>query len=131
MSQAITPEQRDAIYELVREELTGFEDLMRAVDRGDLETAYRLGRLHSDCLRLIMDGVGWGEHHGRRVSLSIPEEELQGILRRLRDRAANLYERERPEMEELQIWERTGLVRDTCDELLANMAKVELTADGS
>lgn len=121
MTIAIGPQQRDAMYELVRDELMDFEALLRAIERSDHETAYRLGRKFSDDLRLIMDGLGWGERRGVRVEFSIPAAELRSILLRLRDRASSLYESERPNEEEIQMWERTGLVRDTCDELVPKL----------
>jgi hypothetical protein len=121
MSIALSPVQRDAMYELVRDELMDIGALLRAIERNDLESAYRLGRKFSDDLRLIMDGLGWGERCGVAVELSIPAAELRSILIRLRDRAASLYESERPNEDEMQIWERTGLARDTCTELIPQL----------
>lgn len=114
-------EQRDAMYELARDELMDFEALLQAIQRGDLETAYRLGRKFSDNLQLIMDGLGRGERRDVPVEFSIPAPELRSILVRLRDRASSLYESERPNQEEVQIREQTGLVRDTCDELVPEL----------
>jgi DNA-binding MarR family transcriptional regulator len=58
----------------------------------------------------------------RPVEISIPPQELRTILLRLRDRAAALYNREPPEREaSLGLWERTALIRDTCDELTARL----------
>ena len=120
MGVTIGPEQRDALYEHLLDQLGGFEDLLRAVSDDDLEAAYRLGRRLSDSLRLILDGLGWGDHASGPVDLRMPPEELKRVLRRLREQAITLQESERPEQEEFRAsWERTATVRHTCDEVLA------------
>ena len=116
MSVVLTATQRDALYRQVIAELTLLDDLRQAWETGDVETAYRLGRSCSDCLRLIVDGLGWGEHAASEsTELRIPPAELTRILSRLRDSATLQYEAERPDQEEFRAnWDRAGLVRDTC-----------------
>lgn len=116
MSVALTAPQRDALYRQVIAELTLLDDLRQAWEISDVETAYRLGRSCSDCLRLIVDGLGWGEQaSSESTELRIPPAELTRILSRLRDSATLQYEAERPDQEEFRAnWDRAGLVRDTC-----------------
>lgn len=116
MSVLLTAAQRDALYRQVIAELTALDDLREAWERGDVETAYRLGRRCSDCLRLVVDGLGWGEQSSSEsVELRIPPEDLTRILSRLRDSATLQYETERPDQEAFRAtWDRAGLVRDTC-----------------
>jgi hypothetical protein len=121
VSVALTAKQRDALYRQVLAELTALDDLREAWEREDVEAAYRLGRRCSDCLRLVVDGLGWGEHaSSESVELRIPPADLTRILSRLRDSAALQYETERADQEEFRAnWDRAGLVRDTC------VAKIE------
>jgi hypothetical protein len=121
MAIQISPEQRRALYKRMLDQLRSFDDLMNAVEAGDLESAYRSGRRFLDALRLIQEEIGWGEHHAGSLELRcIPSQELSSILNRIREEAAAQHERERPEQEEFQAtWNATGLVRDTCDELIA------------
>ena len=121
----LTAEQRDALYRQTIAELTLLDDLRRAWEIGDVETAYRLGRSCSDCLRLIVDGLGWGERSSsEKVELRIPLAELTRIFSRLRDSATLQYEAERPDQEEFRAnWDRAGLVRDTCTAKLEEISR--------
>jgi hypothetical protein len=116
----LTAEERDALYLQTIAELTLLDDLRQAWETGDVETAFRLGRRCSDCLRLIVDGLGWGDQAGSEsVELQIPPAELRRILSRLRDSATLQVESERSEQEAFRAtWERAGMVRDTCTEKL-------------
>jgi hypothetical protein len=123
MAATITVEQRRALYNRALDQLRGFDDLLDAVDEGDLETAYRLGRRYSDALRLIQEGLGWGETGRSGGGLEgIPPADLAGILGRIEDDATAQYEQERPAQEEFRAtWEQTALVRETCRELLPGL----------
>ena len=113
---SVTSAERDALYAQAMAELTVFEDLLQAAEAGDLEQAYRLGLRCSDALRLIVDGLGWGEHASNEsVELKIPVPELRRMLSRLQDTATVQYESERAEQEDFRShWDQVGLVRDTC-----------------
>jgi hypothetical protein len=125
MGFTLTAVERDALYRQVLAELTALDDLRQAWETGDVETAYRLGRSCSDCLRLIVDGLGWGEQaSSETVELQIPPAELTRILSRLRDSATVQYEAERPDQEEFRAnWDRAGLVRDACTEKLEEISR--------
>jgi len=123
MGVTISAEQRDALYSLVLDELTAFEDLRIAYEADDIETSYRLGRRVSDALRLIVDGgLGWGAHAAGPVELTLPAEELRRIFTSLRRNAVTLYEAMRPEQEEVEAeWAEIKRVRETCGEVLEQL----------
>lgn len=85
----ITGEQRDAIYELVRDHLSGLDDVWRALRcQRDFATAERLGREFRRELRLL-DDLGWPEEDERElVDLTMPAQELAPLLARLQGDAA-------------------------------------------
>ena len=119
MSVTIKPEQRDALYSWLLDQLNGFDDVTAAAGRNEFEKAQRYGRRVSDAMRLIVDGLGWGRQANDDVALTIPPEELRRIMRSIWEDALVQYEEERPEQEKFRRnWERTALVRDTCVEVL-------------
>lgn len=124
MAITISAEQRDALYSLILDELTAFDDLRMAYAAEDLEAAHRLGRRVSDGLRLIVDGgLGWGAHACDPVELTLPPDELRRILTNLRRSAVNLYEAMRPEQEEVQAeWAEVKRAQDACAEALEQIS---------
>lgn len=83
MPVTITRAQRDAIYEMVINHLTGIGDVWLSVQSGDFAAAKRLGQGFADDLRL-MDDLGWTESIDREtVALTLPPEELTRTLARL------------------------------------------------
>jgi hypothetical protein len=83
MSLTITREQRDAIYEVVIDHLSGIDDVWIAVNQRDFATAKRLGRLFAEDLRLFED-LGWNDHIDREaVELRLPPSELTRTIARL------------------------------------------------
>jgi len=121
----ITARQRQAIYELVRDRLTGIGDICLALDAGDILAAERLGREFEQDLRLLCD-LGWAEADERRtVMLTMPADKLDEILRRLRSEAAAGIAGSREEREairqEARVATRDKLVLATCDELIARL----------
>lgn len=88
MSLTITREQRDAIYEVVIDHLSGIEDVWIAVNQRDFATAKRLGRLFAEDLRLL-DDLGWNEHIDHEaVELHLPASELTRTIARLHEDVA-------------------------------------------
>lgn len=119
----ISGAQRDALYTILLNLLSGFGDLENCYehDEPDFESCYRLGRRMCDCLRLIVDGgFGWGDTTGRNtVVLTLPPDELVPILSRLRDTAIARHESMRPEQAEKQSeWNEVALARDACSAAL-------------
>lgn len=103
----ITGEQRDAIYELVRDHLGGLDDIWKALRRQrDFATAERLGREFRRELRLL-DDLGWPEEDDRElVELTMPAEELAPLLARLQGDAAEGLSVTRAEREARDVEER-------------------------
>jgi hypothetical protein len=88
MSVTIAREQRDAIYEVVIDHLSGIEDVWIAVNQGDSATAKRLGRLFAEDLRLRED-LGWSERiDGETVELHLPVSELTRTIARVHEDVA-------------------------------------------
>jgi hypothetical protein len=115
----ISGEQRDALYAELLALLSGIDDVWLAIERGDFERADRLAREFSNYLRLIFEGLGWGDHNPASVELTMPPDVLRQTLSRLREQATKRYEQERPEQEAFRAqWEYSALVRSTCDEIL-------------
>jgi hypothetical protein len=121
----ITGEQRDALYELVRNHLSGLGDVLIAFEREDFATAERLGLEFGEDFRLLTD-LGWGESDSREaIELTMPPEDLIEMLKRLRDDAAGAFsespdERKSSEEDE-KTDERYRLALSTCDELLVRL----------
>jgi hypothetical protein len=118
----IDPEQRNAIYELVRNHLSGLGDVYMAMERrGDFATAERLGIEFADDFRLLRD-IGWcPRDYRRRFVLTMPAHELKVVLRRLKGEAEHLLlgsERE-ADTEEAELTRRFQLGYQACEELLA------------
>jgi hypothetical protein len=120
----LSPERRDALFKLVLAELSEFEDLRQAVEAGDLEQSYRLGRRMADGLRLIVDGgLGWAHRTAEPVTLVLPPEELRRIMTRMRDTAAAEYESMGPEREEAEgDWRTLTDAQDACTAVLGQIA---------
>lgn len=73
----ITKDQRDGLYELVRNRLGGIGDVWIALEENeDYATAERLGLEFGEDFRLLED-LGWGEDDGRTgVELTMPTHDL-------------------------------------------------------
>lgn len=84
----INREQRDGLYELVRNHLGSVGDLFDALEREkDFAKAEQLGLELAEDLRLLKD-LGWGEDDGRDgVELTMPPFDLMELLDRLRGEA--------------------------------------------
>jgi hypothetical protein len=83
----ITRAQRDAIYEMVINHLSGIGDVWICVERGDLATAKALGRDFAEDLRLL-------EEYVSSRQLVVPWGERRALLRD-EERAARLEQRPR------------------------------------
>jgi hypothetical protein len=87
----IDRDQRDGIYELVRNHLGSIEDFWIALERTrDFVTAERLALEFSEDF-LLLEDIGWGADEERETfELTMPSEELAALLKRLRDEAAQV-----------------------------------------
>ncbi len=87
----IDRDQRDGLYELVRNHLGAIGDLWIALEQsGDYASAERLGREFAEDLRLLAD-IGWKPADYRReFALTMPATELTALLGRLREEAETI-----------------------------------------
>jgi hypothetical protein len=84
----INEEQRDGLYELVRNHLGSAGDLFDALEREkDFGKAEQLGLELAEDIRLMQD-LGWDEEEGREgVELTMPPHDLMEVLQRLQGEA--------------------------------------------
>lgn len=119
----ISAAQRDALYQLVRDHLSGLNDIWIAMEHHkDFATAERLGREFGRDFRLLED-LGWGEDEEREsIELTMPAAELTEILNFLREAAeaclSGSPEERRSREEDEKTDRRLLLAMDTCEELL-------------
>jgi len=87
----INREQRDGLYELVRNHLGSVGDLWHALEHErDFAKAARLGLEFSEDFELLED-IGWGEDESREsFELTMPVHDLMEVLRRLHAEAATV-----------------------------------------
>jgi hypothetical protein len=115
-------DQRRGLYELIRNDLGGLDDVRVALDeKSDFATAERLGRQFLDDFRLLGD-IGWHPGDERRAfEVTMPLSDLRRLLYRLREEAERLLQssserRSREEEEAVQRRFRSGA--NACEELL-------------
>lgn len=84
----IDGDQRDGLYELVRNHLGAVGDLWIALEiNKDFATAERLGLEFGEDFRLLED-IGWNGRDGRKAfELTMPPEDLMELLQRLHGEA--------------------------------------------
>lgn len=126
----INREQRDGLYELVRNHLGSVGDLWDALEETrDFAKAEQLGNEFSEDFRLLAD-IGWGEEEGREsFDLTMPVHDLMELAKRLHDEAEQVLVGKGTERKSREAERATegrylrGL--DACEELL-----VRLEAEG-
>jgi hypothetical protein len=116
----ITQEQRDGIYELVRNHLGSVGDLFDALERDrDFATAARLGLEFSEDFELLED-IGWAEDEGRdSFVLTMPGHDLMEVLQRLHGEAGMVLSGAEGSQEDAETNERFRRGYDACEQLLA------------
>lgn len=122
----IDGDQRDGLYELVRNHLGAVGDLWITLEiNKDFAAAERLGLEFGEDFRLLED-IGWNGRDGRKAfELTMPPEDLMELLQRLHGEAERVLlesvtERESRE-EDAATNELFRLGFDTCEELLADL----------
>jgi hypothetical protein len=117
----ISGPQRLVFYELTLNHLSGIGDVWLAVEKGDFDTAARLGREFDENLRLMRD-LGWEKGSLEEVDLRMEPEELMVVLGRLRSAAQGLLEgsaeERQAQAEREETDNRCRLAIDTCNSLL-------------
>jgi hypothetical protein len=127
----ISGQQRDGLYELVRNHLGSVGDLWDALERDkDFATAARLGLEFGEDFELLED-IGWGEDEGREsFELTMPVHDLTELLKRLHGEAEQILvgkegtERQARE-DDRATDERYLRGLDACEELLVRIDEAE------
>lgn len=118
----ITAEQRNALYEHILVRLTGVNDINIALEQGNFEEASRLSDEFADCLRLLRDGLGWGDSAQGSIELKAPADVVRRSLSRVKERAESEDRLEAEESAELETRRsQNRLVRETCSLVLADL----------
>jgi hypothetical protein len=131
----INREQRDGLYELVRNHLGSVGDLFDALERDkDFATAARLGLEFREDFELLED-IGWGEDEGRETfDLTMPAHDLMEVLQRLHGEAGLvLAGSEASSDEDAETNRRFRQGYEVCEKVLADLDPREprLGAQGS
>ena len=126
----IDRDQRDGLYELVRNHLGGIGDVWMALEENeDFATAERLGIEFGEDFRLLHD-IGWKPREDREAfELTMPPHDLMEALKRLHDEAERVLlesgtERESGEAD-AETNARFQLGLDACEEVLVDLDERE------
>lgn len=119
----INREQRNGLYELVRNHLGSVGDLWSALEHDeDFATAERLGLEFGEDFELLKD-IGWAKGDGRtEFEIRMPEHDLMELLQRLQGEAGMVLggwaEEEREDVESKERFRRG---HDACEKVLADL----------
>ena len=123
----IDREQREGLYELVRNHLGSIEDFWIALERTrDFAKAEQLGLEFSEDFRLLRD-IGWDERDERETfDLTMPAHDLMELLKRLHGEAAKTLvgsggSEARSRREDADTDRRLQLGHETCQWVLAEL----------
>jgi hypothetical protein len=118
----IISDQRNGLYELVRNHLGSVGDLFDALERDkDFVEAERLGIEFAEDFRLLQD-LGWGERDTREsVELTMPPHDLMEVLNRLHGEAEVVLAGANPSPEDAATNERFLRGLDACETVLVNL----------
>jgi hypothetical protein len=118
----ITSDQRDGLYELVRNHLGSAGDLVDLLEQQkDWGKAEQLGLELAEDFRLMQD-LGWGEDEGREgVELTMPAHDLMEALNRLHGEAEVVLAGANPSPEDAETNERFLRGMDACETVLINL----------
>ncbi|HWC49809.1 MAG TPA: hypothetical protein VG448_13085 [Solirubrobacterales bacterium] len=110
------------MYEHILVRLTGVNDINIALEQGNFEEASRLSDEFADCLRLLRDGLGWGDSAQGSIELKAPADVVRRSLSRVKERAESEDRLEAEESAELETRRsQNRLVRETCSLVLADL----------
>lgn len=122
----IDRDQREGLYELVRNHLGSIEDFWVALERtGDFAKAEQLGLEFGEDFRLL-DDIGWRpEERHEAFELTMPPLDLTELLQRLHGEAAVVLVESGAEAEasreDADTDRRFQLGYETCNEMLAEL----------
>lgn len=122
----IDRDQRDGLYELVRNHLGGIGDIWIALEQdGEYELAERMGIEFGEDFRLLAD-IDWQPEDKRKsVELTMEAHDLAELLTRLRGEAVGVLDGTASMHLQREEEERARALyqgaKDTCEELLARL----------
>jgi hypothetical protein len=118
----INREQRDGLYELVRNHLGSVGDLFDALERDrDFVTAERLGLEFGEDFRLLED-IGWAEDEGRAsFELTLSAHDLMELLQRLHGEAGMVLAGAGVSREDAETNERFRQGYEACEKVLTEV----------
>jgi hypothetical protein len=118
----INRQQRDGLYELVRNHLGSVADLFDALERDrDFATAARLGLEFREDFALLED-IGWAEDEGRdSFDLTMPAHDLMEALQRLHGEAGMVLAGAEGSSEDAETNERFRRGYEVCERVLAEI----------
>jgi hypothetical protein len=122
----IDREERDGLYELVRNHLGSIEDFWVALERTkNFAAVERMGKEFAEDFRLLQD-IGWSEYEARETYvLTMPAPELRKLLWRLRDEAAQVLIEHGDEAEsrrrDAETNRRFQIGHQTCERVSGNL----------
>jgi hypothetical protein len=123
----IDRDQREGLYELVRNHLGSIEDFWIALERTrDFAKAEQLGLEFSEDFRLLQD-IGWDEHDERETfDLTMPAHDLMELLKRLHGEAVKILvgsgsSEARSRRDDADTDQRFQLGYETCEKALAEL----------
>jgi hypothetical protein len=118
----INCEQRDGLYELVRNHLGSVGDLFDALERDkDFATAARLGLEFSEDFELLED-IGWGDDEGcESFELTMPAHDLMEVLQRLHGEAGIVLSDSEESREDAETKRRFRQGYVACEQVLADI----------
>jgi len=119
-SPILNPTERDALYRSILVRLTGIDDVLTVIGRGDFEDADRVCREFSALLRLLPE-LGWGDE-GSEVVLTTPPDVLYCALVPLKKRAESQLREDVEERDEIDARRRSNqTVLDICVKQMAEL----------
>jgi hypothetical protein len=123
----IDSDQRDGLYELVRNHLGGIEDFWVALERArDFAKAEALSLEFAEDFCLLKD-IGWDEHDERETfDLAMPAHDLMELLKRLHDEAVKILvgsggSEARSRHDDADTERRFQLGYETCERMLVDL----------
>jgi hypothetical protein len=128
----IDRDQREGLYELVRNHLGSIEDFFALERTKDFARAEQLAVEFGEDFRLLAD-IGWGEEDEReRFDLTMPAADLMELLTRLHSEAVKVLvpsgDEAQSRREDAETDRRFQLGYETCTKLLADLDPREAAA---
>lgn len=119
----IPAEQRNALLGEILASFSAFVDFEHAIESGDLEQAYKVGRKISDGLILILDGgLGFASQADEPWTPQLPREQLREIASRMKKEADAWWESKRHEREETRReWAAITGLQGACNSILGQI----------